>query len=109
MSGIGEFISQKEEIARLNKQINMIAGFYKSFYGREIAALNKRINRLVVRECRTNKTLLDLNVDRKEARTITAAKLIKQGKVSLKDIAKTCHLGYDTVRNIVTKVNKGVY
>lgn len=100
---ISDFVSQEDEITRLNTQINMMAGFYKSYYKLEVKDLNKRINKLVRRECKTNKLLLSANINRHGDRSIKAVKLIKLGGISLREIAKTCHLGYSTVKNLSHK------
>lgn len=44
MNTIADYVSQKEEIERLNKQIDMIAGFYKRFYKDEIIKLKKSLD-----------------------------------------------------------------
>ena len=103
METIADFISKDDEIARLNAQINMIAKFYKSYYKLEVKTLNKRINKLVRRECKTNKLLLSANINRHGDRSIKAVKMIELGGISLREIAKTCHLGYTTVKNLSHK------
>lgn len=45
METIAEYTSQKDEIARLNKQIDMIAGFYYGFY-KDIVKKSKEKTRL---------------------------------------------------------------
>ena len=44
MDSLTGFLSQKDEIARLNKQINMMADFYSDFYESQIKKLKAKIN-----------------------------------------------------------------
>ena len=104
---LAEYHSDKDEIARLNKQIDMIAGFYKSAYEVKVKLLNKRINNLISKEFRTNKILMNANINRHGDRSIKAIKLIKLGEISLREIAKACHLGYTTIKNLSCKINSG--
>ena len=42
MSDLSDYHSDKDEIARLNKQVDMMADFYKSFYQDQIKALTSK-------------------------------------------------------------------
>ena len=106
MTDLSDYFSDKDEIARLNKQINMIAGFYKSIYEAKEKSLNKRLDSLITREYRTNKILLNSNINMSGDRSRKAVKLIKIGKMSFREIASTCYLGYSTVKQLSCKVNK---
>lgn len=45
MNTIADYISQKDEVARLNKQLDMIAGFYISMYSSEIRKLKSELKK----------------------------------------------------------------
>jgi len=43
ISDLSEYFGDKDEIKRLNKQVDMIAGFYKSYYNAEISKLKLQL------------------------------------------------------------------
>ena len=92
MSEIADFISQKEEIERLNEQIDMIAGFYKSFYKDKIIKLKKSLD-VSYTNASNYKYLAGMSEPQKDKNL--ALELIKQKKsgetnISYSDIAKQC-------------------
>ena len=98
---IGEFISQKNEIERLNKQIDMIAGFY----AKELNSLNKTLLRATKQKneikCKYEK-LKARYVPKYKGNKEKAMELIGEhhsgSGLTLVDIAKKINLGYSTIR-----------
>ena len=87
MTEISEYMSNQDEIARLNKQIDMMAGFYKSYYKSYYIAYHKsRISellRLIKRhsEMRGVEKRLKENVLKERASTVMALLRLKDKKV----------------------------
>lgn len=52
MDDLSEYFSDKDEIARLNKQIDMMADFYSGFYKGEIKKLKSKLNVSRVMTCK---------------------------------------------------------
>lgn len=102
MDSISDFISQKEEIERLNKQIDMLAGFYHGFYKKKIkklksqSSLNDRRIKLALKRNRMYEKRLGMTS--KPSMREKAIAMIKDNGLPLHQIAKTVGLSYSRVR-----------
>lgn len=104
MNTIADYVSQKDEIARLNKQIDMIAGFYSEFYKKELDQAVYRSKREI-----KNKNQIKMKYEELKKRYIPkyrgnkdiALELIARyhelGDITLGDIAKKTKLCYSTI------------
>lgn len=93
MNSINEYFSLQDRIDELE---------------REVKLLKRKVSVFHERECRTNKKIASL-IGKKETRTQKAIALIKESQFTLKDIAKKCCMTYGSVRDVSSKINKGVY
>ena len=102
MNSMNDFISQKDEIDRLNKQLDMVAGFYN----KQIQKLNKKVlseraskNRF---KSLCGKDKLKSALTRSEKAKLLIVELKGTGKPSLlmKDIASKCYLSELTVNKL---------
>ena len=107
MSDLQQYNFQKLEIDRLNQQINMIAGFYFSFYKRKIKNLE---NKLDVEGSLKRRYRLEAQKLKGTNRTSDVAReLISNrgiNKLSLKEIAKISYLSFSRVKNISSEMKR---
>ena len=105
---IGEFMSQKDEIERLNNQINMIADFYKGLYKGQI----KKITAIKETERKMKSKALIANKRLRIGCARSVEVLIKlkaKNKISItdQDIADSCFISLRTVIDARCRLKKG--
>jgi len=97
MNTIGEYVSQKEEIVRLNKQIDMVAGFYI-----------KQIESIELKLSRSQRLLRHFRslayTFKKPTRTDRVIDMLTVGGIDDESIAKSCHVCVKTVKTIKRKL-----
>ncbi len=109
MNTISDYMSQKDEIARLNKQLDMIAGFYINQNKKEV----KEMKRIITNE-RKSKSDYKVRLEKlrgkllRKTRTEKALEMIAKVKImttireASKEIAKKCFLSESYVYNLWT-------
>ena len=115
MTEISEYMSNQDEIVRLNKQIDMIAGFYKSLYEAKAKKLNRTVKRLIDGKSKVKRKFEKLKSDKptiSKTRTLKAINLLKisksnSGGLTVPEISKQCFLGPGYVYNLSRKINSG--
>jgi len=106
MDSISDFISQKEEIERLNKQIDMLAGFYHGFYKGQIKKLNTRLGNLHKVKGYYKLKVEAISGEKIETRSDKARSLIATLKGTAKpmalisEIAKRCNLSEHQIQSL---------
>ena len=112
MTEISEYMSNQDEIARLNKQVDMIAGFYKSIYDDKIKAFNLKITRLTNSNSAWKRKYENLNSDNPSItrnRTLKAKALVVKWidgntSLTLKEIAKQCFKTESAIKMIASQL-----
>ena len=98
MDSISDYLSSKDEIVRLNKQIDMMAGFYHSAYKGVIRKLKAKVK---VHQALKGKAIKSREVARsKKINAVTVLVRLKEsGAITMpdKDIAKACFTTTETV------------
>lgn len=106
MNDLSDYFSDKDEIKRLNKQVDMIAGFYKSYHEDRIKELESKLinsRRTASRYKRLYEDLKGEEVKPRGYRGERAEQLIKELKGTdrpinlIRSIAKKCFLSEATV------------
>ena len=95
---IGEFMSQKDEIERLNNQINMMADFYSVFY-KDIVLKSERLLKRH-REMRYKEKARRVALESKSISSLTCLlRLSEKGVITLtkKDMAAVCFVSLTEV------------
>jgi hypothetical protein len=112
MDSMSDFISQKDEITRLNKQIDMIAGFYNKQISTLTVELKNTKSNLSYYKCKALKVKSDRAKQTKENRTVKAIAMIKVKlsgvDISVSDICSSCYLSINYVYKLHGKVAKGI-
>ena len=115
MTEISEYMSNLDEIDRLNKQIDMMASFYRSVYDAKVKKLNKTVKRLIDGKCHWKRKYEKLKSDKptiSKTRTLKAINLLKisksnSGGLTVPEISKQCFLSPGYVYNLSRKINSG--
>lgn len=103
MESISDFVSQKDEVKRLNQQIDMIAGFYFNFYESQVSTLKSKLNTaLKAKSEYKRKSELIKPPTRKE----NVFDMLNAGVKDYKLIAKKCSVTYGVVKNYACELNK---
>jgi len=103
MTDLSEYLNQKDEVNRLNNQINLMADFYHDVYINEIELLKAKLkNALRSKSDYKRKSELVKPITRKES---VFAKL-KSGVTNYNLIAKECFTTYGVVKNYANLLKK---
>lgn len=101
MDSISDFVSKDDEIARLNKQIDMMSDFYNDFYKKKIKVLTARAKQY--------RELTYQERGRKERAVSSTQSVVKSLlrmnnagviDVSIEDIANASYCSESTVRRV---------
>ena len=110
MSDLGEYLSDKEEIVRLNKQIDMISGFYNNKLESLHVELKNTKDNLSYYKCKASKAKMAHSVKVKAKRTERAIAMIKDKlsgvNISISDICSACYLSVHYVYRLHAKIAK---
>jgi len=99
MSTISDYVSQKDEIERLNKQIDMIAGFYI----KQAKGLESKLKSSI----RLVKYYRDKNYNGREvSRTEKVIDMLTAGETNNKVMANSCHVSEKTVSVIKSRFKR---
>jgi len=98
MNDLSLYFTQKDEVARLNKQINMMADFYHNTYKGVIKKLTSKVK---VQQALKGRAIESREAARgKKINAVTVlVRLKKSGAITIsdKDIAKACFTTTETV------------
>ena len=110
MDTIASFISKDEEIARLNKQLSMVAKFYDDFYKVKIKSLTKERNKIQhkhnrLRESKRKERPAYLIKEKAKAKAMLWAKSYGELDIEHADIANQCLTSLATINALSIEVN----
>ncbi len=105
---IGEFMSQKDEIERLNNQISVLAGFYHGFYSKQIKKLKTIVGTQKIMRSRAlarNQSIKDSA--QRSVDVLIKLKMDKKITIIDSEIAKACFVSKRSVIDARCRIKKG--
>ena len=103
MNDLQMYNYQKDEIDRLNKQINMISFFYKNFYKDKIKELENKLSLALKMKSEYKRKSELIKPPTRKQRVFN---MLSNGERDYKLIADKCFTTYDVVRNYACEFKK---
>ena len=104
MNELTEYLDQKSEIERLNKQINVIAGFYRNFYKEEIEKLKRKAEFHRTQKYKAFKSR-DKLIAKKETTMNLLSRLKVEGALNI-EVERIAEISFCSKKSVIQKISR---